>query len=183
MNINCHWLPEELDIDINDFENEYEYAYQLFEQDFIHSQPEINGIKVHPRRYPDFKGKYYSFDHITTKDYNRSNGKNSSHHEDRKPDIRRLERIEWVRLLIEHPNCTPSNICNCRGTLLWYEEYKSTYRVNILLPDEKFMVIFEKETKFNIYLLVTAYYLYTDEAVDKKIKRYNSYKNYIPKPL
>ncbi|MGM9969833.1 MAG: hypothetical protein ACI35S_05490 [Anaeroplasma sp.] len=183
MRINCSWLTKELDIDLNNFREEYEYAYSLFVRDFVKSHPSINGKPVEPRYYPDFNGKYHSFDHITTKDYNRRQGRNSSKHEDREPDIRRLERIEWVRLLIEHPNCIPLTSCDCKGTMLWYEDYKNTYRVNILLPDENFMVVFEKNKKFDKYLLVTAYYLYGQFDVERKIKKYEANKNYIPNPL
>lgn len=185
MEKDCRWLTKIIDINLNDFQNEYEHAYSLFKRDFIDSCPTFYGKKVIPRKNPAFNKKYYSFDHITTKDYNRYDGKNSNTHDDRQPDIRRLERIEWVRELIENPHCIPQRLeCSkCRGTFYWYEDYKNTYRVNILIPDEKFTVIFEKKKNSDYYLLVTAYYLYNDLQVQKKINKYNKQKGYIPTKL
>ena len=186
MKINCKWLPEENEIDINNIEEEVEEAYKIFKEDFIESDILLNGFKVAVRRYPedDIKGRYYSFNHITTKDYDKKQG-NSNEYEDRYPDIRRLERIAWIKKLIEHPNCVPTEECNCKGNLLWYEEYKNTYRVNIMLYDEDFFVVLEKHPNKPIYLLITAFYFENEIEKNKRYKKYkkDSENPYIPEDI
>lgn len=177
MNIYCSWLPEESQINLNNLPSEIDLAYNVFCNDFISSTPTFNGFPVRVRRYPEDKQKnrYFSFNHITTKDYSRINNKNSSEYTKREPDIRRIERIAWVRKIIEHPVCSPKLDCNCEGIKTWYEEYKGTYRVNIMLESENFMIVLEKENKdAEFYLLITAFYFNNDYEKNKRIKKYNS---------
>lgn len=175
MVINCNWLPSERNIDLNNLPEETKKAYKIFCNDFVSSTPYFNGMPVKFRKYPiDEKTKrFYAFDHITTRDYEHLQG-NSTDLTDRNPDIRRIERISWVRKIIEHPNCKPSEFCNCKGVLTWYEEYKKTYRVNLLLYDEYFMVVLEKRKNSDNYTLITAFYLEND--MERKT-RYKKYKN------
>lgn len=184
MNINCSWLTNEKNIDLNLLPQEIDEAYTVFINDFIASVPKINGYPVYPRRYPedDLKHRYYSFNHITSKDYDHIQNKNSNEFEDRAPDIRRIERIAWIREFIEHPKCIPNNECHCKGMLLWYEPYKNTYRINLMIYEENFQVVLEKATNKNFYLIVTAFYFDTDIAREKRYKKYlNS--TYIPATL
>ena len=172
MTINCKWLPKENTLDLNEFEKEIDKAYEEFEHDFIKSFPIFDGLPVRVRRYPEdeLKHRYSAFNHITTRDYNHINGKNSSNYDNREPDIRRIERITWVRKLIEHPNCRPQEICNCKGTFAWFVDYKGKKRANILHYTEMFMVVLEKRKDF--YLLVTSFLLNNKVVRDQKYKEY-----------
>ncbi len=182
MKINCKWLPKENELDINDYQNEMRKAYDIFYNDFITSKPKINGFEVMVRRYPEDETnhRYSSFNHITTKDYDKIQG-NSSNYCDRYPDIKRIERIAWVRKIIEHYDCKPIQNCNCRGVMTWYEQYRSTYRMNIMLYDENFLIVLEKN-KNGFYFLITAFYF--DNVMERK-KRYEKYKmsTFVPNEL
>lgn len=172
MTINCNWLPKENSLDLNEFENEIDKAYKEITQDFITSVPTFDGLPIRVRRYPEdeLKHRYSAFNHITTRDYNHINGQNSSSYDNREPDIRRIERITWVRKLIEHPNCKPQEICNCKGTFTWFVDYKGKKRVNILHYTEMFMVVLEK--KKDCYMLITSFLFDNKVLRDKAFKEY-----------
>lgn len=186
MHINCSGLCEEKGIDLNDFKNEVDSAYEQFKLDFIESYLTFNGMPIRVRKYPidEISHRYETFNHITSKDYYHIQC-NSSDYDNRLPDIRRLERIKWVRLLIEHPRCIPSSDCDCRGTFTWYEPYKNTYRVNILHYDERYKVVLEKRHNKDYYLLITAYYFDNEVVRDKKYKKDKKDKKnpYVPNSL
>src|SRR5438132_13304737 len=74
-------------------------VYAVFRRDFIDSQPRFRGRWVRCRRDPIYDGKEAGFWHCT------SEGKSE---DERLPDIRRCERIAWVRGVIDH--CSDSRI-------------------------------------------------------------------------
>ena len=93
-------------------------VYAVFRRDFIASQPRFRGKYVRCRRDPIYDGKEAAFWHCT------SEGRTE---DERIPDIRRCERIEWVRAIIE--NCLDKRIdtweTDKRGDLrcyLWFNE-------------------------------------------------------------
>ena len=141
-----------------------EFLYQLFKQDFIDSQPLYEKKKVVIRKHPLVNGKEQTFFHVTSKDYKEG--------EERFPDPRRCERIQWIRKFIENNFCLDS--CNeCDGIKVWEEEYKKNKRIYLLLEEEKYIVILEKRE--NYCLLITAYYLDYPHTLDKLLKKYNAY--------
>ncbi|MBR0545191.1 MAG: hypothetical protein IIW99_03100 [Treponema sp.] len=62
----------------------------------------------------------------------------------------------------------------CEGIKIWEEPWKMYKRVHFLFEEERYLVIIEKRDKFN--LLITAYYLEYDNALEKQLKRYEQYK-------
>jgi len=75
-------------------------------------------------------GKEEAFFHITCQNYLNIG--------DRVPDLRRCERIRWVKKFIENHKC--KNLCNnCSGILVWEKPYKNTTRVHIMLKEEKYI--------------------------------------------
>ena len=92
----------------------------------------------------------------------------------RLPDLRRCERIEWIRQFIENYGCDPALCCDCEGIKVWKEPYKSTFRTHLLLEEERYMVILEVRESY--VLLITAYYLGYSHALEKQLKRYQKYR-------
>lgn len=162
------WLPDQ--VYFSDFESwgKYQdYLYDIFKNDFIRSRPIFEKKEVNIRRHPIEYGKEEAFFHVTCQDYSK-NG-------ERVPDMRRCERIKWVRAFIENYDCDSSQCSQCSGIKVWSEPYKNTTRVHILLEKEKYMVVLERRDSY--VLLITAFYFDHHHALEKKLKHYEMYKD------
>lgn len=161
--LNCKWLPDLLPCEDLNLWAEYEGAlYSIFKADFIDSHPQFEGKQVNIRKHPMVYGKEEAFFHVTCQDYSKTGN--------RDPDLRRCERIRWVRSFIENYNCDSSSCPNCDGVKVWREPYKSNNRVFILLEEERYMVIVEPRKEY--CLLITAFYFDQDHRLEKILKRY-----------
>lgn len=169
--INNCWLPKQEFL--SDYKNcweDYEAViYSIFKKDFIDSTPVFDEKVVNIRKHPREFDKEEAFFHVTCKDY--------SDKGDRKPDLRRCERIRWVRSFIENYMCDATKCENCEGIKVWNEPYKSNERVHLLLVEERYIVIIEKRKTY--CLLITAYYLDYDHSLKKQLKHYEKYKGNI----
>lgn len=167
MKDNC-WLPEqELFQDHDGDWGEYEaLIYAIFKHDFIDTHPSFQGKRVSVKKYPIENNKEDSFYHVTCVDLNKNNN--------RIPDMRRCERIRWIRAFIENYNCRDAVCIDCDGVKVWTEPYKQNRdRVHLLLEEERYIVILEPRDSY--CLLITAYYLDQDHSLMKQIKRYERY--------
>lgn len=161
------WLPElELYDNCSSWSEYQEALYSIFRKDFIEGHPNFKGKQVNIRRHPIEYGKEEAFFHVTCQDYQKDGN--------RVPDLRRCERIRWVRAFIEHYHCD-STLCElCDGVKIWEEPYHGKNRVHILLPEERYMVVLEPRESY--CLLITAFYFDHDHALAKKLKHYEQYK-------
>lgn len=120
-----------------------ESVHAVFQRDFVASQPRFQGKWVRYRRDPIYDGKEAGFWHCISE---------GASEEERIPDLRRCERMAWIRAVIE--NGTESDVDvwenerhGNRGTLLWFrEEYLIVLGNRIRSRDG-----------FEYYQLVTAY--------------------------
>ncbi|WP_418222935.1 hypothetical protein [Clostridium isatidis] len=164
--INCEWLPKLEPYDTNIEWKSYESKlYDIFVNDFIKSTPIYQNNKIAIRKHPIEMGKEEAFFHVTCQDYLKDG--------ERVPDLRRCERIRWVRKFIENYNCK-RNCEFCSGMKVWEKPYKNTVRIHILLEEERYMVVLEKREKYN--LLITAFYIEHDHTMRKKLEEYEKYK-------
>ena len=85
-----------------------------------------------------------------------------------------MRRMWWIRAFIENYNCDSSLCEECDGVKVWREPFKSRTRVHILLEEERYVVILEEREKY--FLLITAFYLDYDNALQKQLKHYEQYK-------
>jgi hypothetical protein len=89
------WLPAI--VVLNDHgANWHEYVdavYDIFEQDFVHRDCLLDGVRVGVRRQPSYQDKWFTFWHCV------SEGKVE---DSRTPDLRRCERISWIRAIIQN---------------------------------------------------------------------------------
>jgi hypothetical protein len=98
----------------------YEDAlYGIFLREIARGGIRYRGWPVNCRRIPEARGRWASFWHLVQE------GKVE---DDRTPDLRRCERIRWVRWVIENARVHPDISAweNTRGSesnvLLWYRE-------------------------------------------------------------
>ena len=155
----CSWLPP-LQMFSGNLEEYNELLYQIFVVNYMNNHPMFNGKVVVPRKHPIYNGKYESFFHITCGHY--------LNIEDRVPDFRRCERIEWPKAMIEYNGC--HCIENCENFLIWKKKYKNTYRYSFLLKNERYLVIIEERKKY--YILITASPLTYSHALSDQLVYY-----------
>ncbi len=139
------WLPVLMSLD--DFGgnwSEYlEAVYVVFYRDFIKSQPKFRNCWVRCRREPLENGKEAGFWHCI------SGGENET---ERIPEIRRMERISWVRAVIEH--------CNDSDVTVWEVMRNTDRRICIWFREEYLIVLAERIRRrggFRYWQLITAY--------------------------
>lgn len=169
-NIKCKWLPPL--VPLEQFNGNWfkydDFLYNIFKRDFIDSKPYFKSKEVRIRKYPMIANKEQAYFHITSKD----SSKTSPDPNNRIPDLRRCERISWIRKIIENYNCN-DNCSNCKKIKLWYEPYKMYKRWHLLFEDYKFIVIIEERPNFN--LLISSFYIEQEHRLNKMLKRYEKY--------
>lgn len=157
---NC-FLPEIIKYNSEiEWEDYYNSLYEIFKRDFLDKNRKLtfNDKDVYIKKYPLEGNKEQAFFHITNKEEDSV--------DDRVPDFRRCERIEWVRLFIENYFC--SKKCNCSGVHNWIEPFKENkMRTYIWCESKRFLVVLEDRN--NYYLLITAFYV--NENNHKKIEK------------
>lgn len=135
----AHWLPKLIRLDDYDgnWRRYIEAVFAIFHHDFIASQPQFDSKWIRCRRDPIYDGKEAGFWHCT------SEGPNE---EERTPDLRRCERIAWVRSVIEH-HTTPE-------VQVWTVQKRRDRRVHIWYAEEYLIVLGARRTQ---YQLITAF--------------------------
>lgn len=170
------WLPELVECeDIAKWEAYENLIYQIFKADFIDSHPLFRGTEVRIRKHPMTLEREEAFWHVTCCDYSKDG--------DREPDLRRCERIRWIRAFIENCDCKRPQCIECDGLYVWSTIYNKTKRprVKILLEDERYVVIVELRERY--CLLITAYYLDQNHSLRKLLKEYEKVKHKQEAPL
>jgi hypothetical protein len=135
------WLPNLLPFG-GSWDEYADKVYGVFEADFITKTASFRGSRIGLRLMPVFKEKPAAFWHLIQE------GKVE---EDRTPDLRRCERIAWIRAIIDNANDPAVRV--------WENERlgKGGTRRNVLLwlYEHDFLVVLGKRSGY--YLLVTAY--------------------------
>jgi hypothetical protein len=125
----------------------------------IFRNPEIffNGKQVLPIKYPiQHKGRHWTFSHMT------SNGKIE---DEREYDLRRCERVPWVKPILQNLNNPVLKI--------WKQRRNSKNRIAIWHEKENFMIVLEERGK--IYVLVTTFITKAKKYKDQYLKEYSEY--------
>jgi len=114
------WLPPLILLAEHDgkWQRYIDSVYDAFRKDFIDSVPMFEGKAVLCRKDPIYDGKKAGFWHCV------SEGKTEN---DRTPDLRRCERIGWVRAILEHATEPGIDIWENerqgeRRKLIWFRE-------------------------------------------------------------
>jgi len=156
------WIPALMflyDYD-GDWDKYFDAVYQVFLKDFVKSQPKFKGQRLALKRHPVIDGKEATFWHLI------SEGKIEA---DRKPDLRRCERISWPRPIIESNDKEPI-------LRIWENTRNGEKRICLWLvfDNESYLVILAKREG---YLLPWTAYPVTQSHTKVKLqKEYDAYK-------
>lgn len=124
--------------DYNGNWQQYEDAvYARFNSDFIVSRPVFEGLPVHITKNL-IRGKERGFWHCIQE---------GRVEEDRTPDLRRCERIGWIRSVMENANDPKIRT--------WSNERKGKTRRVLWFEDAEFLVVLEPRR--SCWMLLTAY--------------------------
>lgn len=140
------WLP-----------NTYELLYAIFYDNFIANKTYHRGKYVGFPRIIE-NGKERIFWHLTTRD--------DKTQEARYPDLRRSERLPWLKPMIEvEPNT---------DVLTWeYTESDNSVKIYIWLRNHDYVAIIRK-FKNGALILVTAFWVEYPSARRKLMKKYDN---------
>jgi hypothetical protein len=114
-------------------------VYARFKADLIYNPLVYHGMRVGLRRHPMYQNREWAFWHIVQE---------GNVEENRIPDIRRCERIGWVRAIIQHASEPRIKI--------WENKRGGNHRILLWLEDQDFLVVLAPRGK-RYALLVTAY--------------------------
>lgn len=153
------WLPDSLPFQGN-WSGYVEEVFAIFARDFITTKAYFRGKEIRLRWNPTYNAKPYAFWHLVQE---------GQVEDDRTPDIRRCERIAWIRAIIDHADDDRVKVWENertgargreRSVLLWLEE-------------QDFLVVLGERNDY--YLLVTAYQTNRDHTRRKLRKEYEAY--------
>lgn len=148
------WLPDLFPV--NPWEHDtYDALYRLFRRDFVESQPVYQGHTVW--FFPEIEdGKEQIFWHLTSR--------NDKETGERLPDLRRSERLPWVRSMLDQAQ-RPE-------VLAWdHEEGDGTIKTYVWLENYDFVVIMKKYPDGR-RRLITAFWVEYSNAKRKLRKKY-----------
>lgn len=157
-----HWLPEIMSLDEYGGDwNRYEEAlFECFVRDLKWRRVSFRGKPVATSYHPAYENKDHSFWHLTQE------GKVE---DERTPDLRRCERICWIKPIIENAedpcvrvweNERDSKRGKERRTLLWF--------------NEEYMVVLGDRGKY--WSLITAYPTEETHRIRKLREEFEAYK-------
>ena len=131
----------------------FEAVHQLFLADFSPCRFQCLGKRVSAKLNPPSDGKSPCFWHLI------SEGKTES---ERTPDMRRCERIAWVRPLIEAAGT---------GDARTWRETNGDKRLLVATPDFDYLVVLIEKSDY--LLVITAFHVDPQHRRDKLKRRWN----------
>jgi hypothetical protein len=144
----------------NDWKKYIDVVYAVFYSDFIASQPKYRNRWVRCRRDLTTGGKECGFWHCVSSGSDETN---------RVPDLRRCERIGWVRAVIENSMK--------RQVEVWTRDDGRRGRRVHLWFNEEYLVVLGVRRNGDRYQLVTAFCTDRAHTIDKKRRERDQYKN------
>lgn len=112
-------------------------VYTVFREDFVENQPQFEGRWVRFRRDPIFDGKEAGFWHCTSE---------GPREDERTPDLRRCERIRWLRAVIEHSTDERVDV--------WTSDRRGEFRTTLWFNEEYLIVLADRG---RYWQLITAF--------------------------
>ena len=129
-----------------------ENLFVIFRSDLLQTTLLFRGLRVNPRRFPEFRGKHFTFWHIISE---------GDFESERFPDLRRCERIRWIAWIIA--NCDGHD-----GISYWESKRGSSQNFVLWYEKGQFVVILAKRSTY--FVLLSAYHV-TDERRIATFKR------------
>lgn len=152
------WLPPLIELAEfgGDWDAYVEAVYDAFCEDWVDSVPTFRGTELKLKRHPYLHDKEATFWHVTS---------DGSEEDSRLPDLRRCERISWIRALIENGDS--------ERVLTWRNRRGQESSFLFALPDFSFVVVVRDRGGY--LLLWTAYPV---EYASQRRKLESEYKAY-----
>ena len=148
---------------LKDYNGDYftyeKIIYDLFSKDFIDKDIFFRGQKVSHKFMPSHKNMLGTFWHIVS---------NGSDEDNRTPNLRRYETIEYPAFIIEH--C----VDKCPTILIWENERKKKKRILIYCTTLRYLVVLDKRSTYLLFW--TAYPVDQSHTHKKLLKEYEEYK-------
>lgn len=138
--------PPELLLFKGDWEEYENRIYQAFLDSFVRANIIFRGVPVKGQYRPATKGKGYSFWHVISETPHRDNRLE----DDRVPDLRRCERIQWIGWVIDQAERGVEEVS------WWENRRKGETRVVIWAEPWDYAVILAKRRGY--YVLKTAFF-------------------------
>ncbi len=129
-----------------------ESLFEVFKKTIVEDKLRFQGLPVNPRRFPEEKGKHFTFWHLITE---------GEKEEDRTPDFQRCKRIGWVSWIIK--NCENESIIS-----YWESRRGSSKNWVIWYEKGQFAVVLAKRSQY--FVLLSAYQV-TDPRRIKSFER------------
>lgn len=152
------WLPDLVTLASCDgvWGTYLETIYRCFHEDFVRSKPAYKAKRFALKRHPLSEGREATFWHLI------SSGPNEA---DRRPDLRRCERIRWPRPMIEA--IESAKVC------VWRNWRKGKERILIATGDFSYVVVLDDRR--NYVLLWTAYCVDREHRRQKLRREYHEW--------
>jgi len=146
-------------IELTDFDGNFasylDYVYQAFKRDFVYKKPVYRGTILALKSHPIVDGRECTFYHITHE---------GNIEENREPNIRRMERINYPKFLIEN--------CDHPDVFVWEKKQNGKVRILIFHPGEGYLIVLEK--RIDYILFWTAYYVEHSHSRRRLIAEYKA---------
>jgi hypothetical protein len=159
------WLPELLLMEEhgNSWEDFLEAVYQAFRDDFVASPPtQFDGKRFSLKRYPESAGKEATFWHCISEGEDEAN---------RLPDLRRCERIRWIRAIMD---------ADAEHIHRWENRRRhNETRILLALPDFSYVVILADRGP---YVMLWTAYCVTDHRRHALKKEYEDFQKRLKPP-
>lgn len=123
-----------------------------------------NGCPISLKKKPEYKNNPGSFYHLTCKGIH-----HNSTEEDREPDLRRCERLHWIKPIIEAEH----RECGLECVRIYEKRHNGDNTINLLFEEGRFLVVLGKRNGY--LLLKTAYFIEYDNRLRREIKAYEDY--------
>lgn len=149
--------------DLTHFADYEDSLFEIFLDLYEHGSIVYNGLPVRMKHYPPDYGERSGFYHLTCENYQHTADEN-----DRVPDLRRCERLEWAEKIIS--DCSPT----CPKLLVWENVRHGKANIVLFCPELDYVVILGKRKDY--LLLTTAYPVNYPNRKKDLLREYNAYK-------
>jgi len=152
-----------LDLFHGDYERYDNFLYyKIYLQQLTKPALLFNNKQVKFKKFPIECEKEQAYFHLTTKAASKDVPLSN-----REPDLRRCERLHWIRPIIETNHMKS---CTQPCFLCFEEEINGKNRINLFNKEERYLIVLEDRTDY--FLLITAFYIDTDYYLKSIMKRY-----------
>ncbi len=157
------WIPTLVEFASygGDWSSFFDAVYSAYEADFCDTTPLFRGKRLGVKRHPKIEGRDATFWHMISE---------GSDEQARTPDIRRCERVQWARAIVEH--------CDEDSVLLWKNRRGRSTRILLWCPVAEYLVVLDERSTYVLFW--TAYTVDQPHRKKKLQREYEAWKSENP---